>query len=171
MLRFVYFGALGMLAAAGLLIASGHVSIAGWVGGVGSALVIATSVLFIHVFATRHEVRASEPQIRSAIAAGRGALVRIDAISETGVIINERHVCALTLTVQPRGGRAFRTIISRRISALEMPQFQPGTTHPAVVLTPDGPETVIVSTPDLLRELNPWLTNLQVPPAESVGDI
>lgn len=90
------------------------------------ALVIGSSIGLIYSFVKRNQAGASPTLIRNSIAVGRVALIRIDGIRTTGMFINDQPVCELEVTVQPRQGQAFRARLSRRVTYVQIPQYQPG---------------------------------------------
>lgn len=86
------------------------------------------------------------------------------------MFIDDQPVCELEVTVQPRQGQAFRARLSRRVTYVEIPQYQPGELLPGVVLTHDGPEAAFVTDQVLYGEVEARVAGLTVPPAGSVRD-
>lgn len=109
----------------------------------------------------------SAADIAAARSAGRQAVVRVDAVRQTGTLINDQPVCDLELSVQPLTGEPYRTSLRRIVSLMEIPLFQPGHRSAAVLLTDDGPELALVD--DALTD-EPY-AGLTVPPAASLGEL
>lgn len=144
MLRLLFFIGSGLVIGGGVVALIGPPGAGAGAFAVGLPVAICSAVLVLVGRSLRGVQMPSAQMIDAAVAAGRGAVARVDVLRQTGTQINDRPLCELELTVQPRSGRAFRTTMKRIVAITEVPAYQPGSVHEAVLLVDGGPDVALV---------------------------
>ncbi|MGJ0202794.1 hypothetical protein [Leucobacter sp. gxy201] len=144
MLRLLFFIGLGFVLGGGVAALIGPPGAGSWGFAVGLPVAISSGVLVLVGRSLSGVQMPSAQMIDAAIEAGRGAAARVDVLRQTGTQINDQPLCELELTVQPHSGSAFRTTMKRIVAVTEIPAFQPGSVHEAVLLVDGGPDVALV---------------------------
>jgi hypothetical protein len=74
---------------------------------------------------------------------GIAAIATVDAINDTGTMINNAPVCELDLTVTVPGRAPYRVTHRQLLAASALPRFQPGATF-SVRVDRDDPTKLII---------------------------
>ena len=148
MLRLLFFIGVGIGAGGVVVQLVGPPGAGVWTIAVSLTLIVGTGILMAVLRTARGISPASDADIAAARAAGRSAVARVDAIRQTGTLTNDQPLCELDVTVLPRTGAAFRTTVRRIVRIVDVPRFQAGSVHSAVLLVPDGPEIALVDEPE-----------------------
>lgn len=144
MLRLIFFIGLGIGLGGVVVQIVGPPGAGEWTIPVALISMIGSSTLILIGRSMNGVQTPSAEDIAAARSAGRSALIRVDALSQTGTQINDQPLCELQVTVRPETGPAFRTVVRRIVAVIDVPRFQPGSVHPGVVLLEGGPEVAIL---------------------------
>ncbi|MDR6200121.1 hypothetical protein QE374_002030 [Microbacterium sp. SORGH_AS428] len=104
----------------------------------GMVLAIFSGILILIARATRGLPAASASDLDAARSEGRMALARIDAVTQTGTLINDQPVCDLDLSIQPLEGPAYRARVRQLVRLVDIPAVQPGSLRAVALLSADG---------------------------------
>ncbi|TQL79069.1 hypothetical protein FB566_4670 [Stackebrandtia endophytica] len=110
----------------------------------------------------------SAEQVRQRLDANGGALARVDSVRRTGTTVNDRHLCELTLTVDPPGEDAYATSTRMLIDPIELATFQPGRVLTVARIKPGHPDVWIVRQPDAAWQNKMSTDGPYIPAAEHV---
>lgn len=171
MIRLLMFFGVGMTLAAWALFQAGNSQAFSWMFGTGIGIASLCGIVWLVAQTMRGQSSASPKLLKRAVAEGRGAMARIDRIDLTGIEINDQPLCKLELTVQPLCAPAYRVRLRRVVRLTEIPEFTRGSLHPAVMLTEFGPETALLDFGQLQVDVRQQLADVEVPSAESAGDV
>lgn len=109
----------------------------------GMVLAIFSGILILIARATRGMPAASTADLDAARSEGRMALARIDAVTQTGTLINDQPVCDLDLSIQPLEGPAYRARVRQLVRLVDIPAVQPGSLRAVALLSADGAEVAL----------------------------
>jgi hypothetical protein len=119
-----------------------------WLWPVALSVAILAFVVVMIAHALRGTALPRGETEASLLSKGRGALARIDGLRQTGTMVNQAHVCVLTLVVAPRDRRAYTTEVRAVLHPVELPGYQPGTVVTVVRPDPERSEVHLVKEPD-----------------------
>lgn len=106
-------------------------------------LAIFSGILILIARARRGMPAASTADLDAARSEGRMALARIDAVTQTGTLINDQPVCDLDLSIQPLEGPAYRARVRQLVRLVDIPAVQPGSLRAVALLSADGAEVAL----------------------------
>ncbi|MEV7694412.1 hypothetical protein AB0N73_13905 [Microbacterium sp. NPDC089189] len=167
MIRLLFFVGAGLILGGLIVQLAGPPAAGVWALIAGATVAVASLVLLMIGRSLRGIALPTPADIAAARAAGRYALVRIDALTQTGTQINDQPVCEIEATVQPVSGPAFRTRIRAIVALIDIPRVQPGTLRAALRLTDDGPEVALIDDDPRGESF----AGVVVPSAATAGDI
>jgi len=165
MLRLLAFLALGATVG-GLLVAALGDPGAGF-GIFGFALpVFIVSTVIVRVTTSLAPSLPSPAAVTAARDARRLGRARIDAVRQTGTLINEQPLCEIDVTVIALDGGTWATTIRLIVPLIELAAYQPGLERDVVILLDGGPEVVFAG-----GELSPTERERLVVPARSAVEV
>ncbi len=132
----------------------------------GMVLAIFSGILILIARATRGMPAASTADLDAARSEGRMALARIDAVTQTGTLINDQPVCDLDLSIQPLEGPAYRARVRQLVRLVDIPAVQPGSLRAVALLSADGAE-VALADDDVTQA--PY-ARIRIPPQAELGE-
>lgn len=132
----------------------------------GMVLAIFSGILILIARATRGMPAASTTDLDAARSEGRMALARIDAVTQTGTLINDQPVCDLDLSIQPLEGPAYRARVRQLVRLVDIPAVQPGNLRAVALLSADGAEVAL--TDDDVTQA-PY-AGIRIPPPTELGE-
>ncbi|GAA4899572.1 hypothetical protein LX16_0736 [Stackebrandtia albiflava] len=139
---------------AGLLVGSvGYGSLTGdpgvsWLWGVSLTLVILSGSLVVVGRSLRGTAVPGSAELAELLRRNGGAPARVDRITRTGLTVNDRPMCELSVTVAPPGEDAYRTTTRLLLDPVELPAFQPGAVVAVARRSRERPEVWVVREPD-----------------------
>lgn len=166
MIRLLFFVGAGM--ALGALVASeiGPPGAGEITFPAGMALAIISGILILIARATRGMPVASTADLDAARSEGRMALARIDAVTQTGTLLNDQPVCDLDLSIQPLEGPAYRARVRQLVRLVDIPAVQPGNLRAVALLSADGAD-VALADDDVTQ---PPYAGIRIPPHTELGE-
>lgn len=132
----------------------------------GMALAVFSGILILIARATRGMPAASTADLDTARSEGRMALARIDAVTQTGTLINDQPVCDLDLSIQPLEGPAYRARVRQIVRLIDIPGVQPGSLRAVALLSADGAD-VAIADDDVTQA--PY-AGIRIPPQAELGE-
>lgn len=167
MIRLLFFVGAGMTLGSVVVFVVGPPGAGEATFSIGMILAVLTGILMVIAKSTRGMAAASTKDLDAARSDGRMALARIDAVTQTGTLINDQPVCDLDLSVQPLDGPAYRARVRKLVRLVDIPLFQPGRLCAVAVLSVDGAEVALVD--DDISQ--PPYVGMTVPPAVELGQL
>lgn len=165
MLRLLAFVALGAVIG-GLLVAALGDQEAGFaIFGIALAVGIISTVL-VNVTTSLSPALPSPAAVTAARDARRLGRARIDAVRQTGTLVNDQPMCEIDVTVVALDGAAWATTLHLIVPLIELAAYQPGAERDVVVLLDGGPEVVFAD-----GELSPAERGRLVVPARSAVEV
>lgn len=165
MIRLVFFVGAGMVLGSLVVSEVGPPGAGDIAFPTGMVLAIFSGILMMIARATRGMPAASTKDVDTARSEGRMALARIDAVTQTGTLINDQPVCDLDLSIQPLEGVAYRARVRQLVRLVDIPAVQPGSLRAVAVLSADGAE-VALTDDDITR---PPYAQLSIPAQGELG--
>jgi hypothetical protein len=132
----------------------------------GMVLAVFSGILILIAKATRGMPAASTKDLDAARSEGRMALARIDAVTQTGTLINDQPVCDLDLSIQPLDGPAYRARVRQLVRLVDIPAVQPGSLRAVALLSADGAD-VAFAADDVSQA--PY-AGVSIPPPAELGE-
>lgn len=132
----------------------------------GMALAVFSGILILIARATRGMPAASAEDLDAARSEGRMGLARIDAVTQTGTLINDQPVCDLDLSIQPLEGPAYRVRLRQVVRLVDIPGVQPGSLRAVALLSADGVD-VALADDDVTQ---PPYAGTRIPPQAELGE-
>lgn len=145
MIRLLFFVGAGMAIGALAISAVGPPGAGEITFPIGMSLAVVSGILIMIARATRGIAAVSSNDVDTARAEGRIALARVDAVTQTGTLINDQPVCDLDLSIQPMDGPAYRARLRTIVRLVDIPAFQPGSRHAVAVVSADGAEVALAA--------------------------
>ncbi|WP_347038271.1 hypothetical protein AAHB37_17135 [Glutamicibacter halophytocola] len=138
MIRAFFFLGVGLIAGGFIGGYIGEPGAGAW--GIGFGIPVASMALvFWLVSRTLRGIPSDNPVMaKMAVQAGRVGMARVEHVGETGTRVNERPLCDIELTVQPRHGQTFRTKFRRVLNFQTSVAVIPGSVHPVAILIEGG---------------------------------
>jgi len=168
MIRAFFFLGVGLIAGGFIGSYIGEPGAGAW--GIGFGIPVASMALvFWLVSRTLRGIHPDNPVMaKMAVQAGRVGMARVEHVGETGTRVNERPLCDIELTVQPRHGQPFRTKFRRVLNFQTSVALIPGSVHPVAILIEGEPDVSFIKPEELS---DPSLLKLPIPSAASAGEL